>query len=256
MKKVKPFKTLDEQISYLQDTKSIIFSDTEKAKQYLLDSNYFNVISCGKVKFAERIEKGCHVYSTHIFEEWQSYFEQDCTVSEYLMMSMIEFERIVNSRVAYFVSELFASDKLTADEKNSLILIIKHSDSRFSGEESWKYITKMTFGETKKLLLWIEKNNKQGFKMIVREYDFLQQNIKRRLDDLNNLRNAIFHFTPLNIFLSYAYRYNGKIDNRSRKEAMKFVISLKPHKDNEKIIDEIIQHSDKFVTLKNSQRKR
>ncbi|GAB2025991.1 hypothetical protein OfM1_20640 [Lactovum odontotermitis] len=62
----KPFKSLDEQIDYLEKTKAIIFSDKENAKVYLRDSNYFNVISCSKVRFAEKIENGCHVYSLRV----------------------------------------------------------------------------------------------------------------------------------------------------------------------------------------------
>ncbi|MDR2976293.1 MAG: hypothetical protein LBV19_03185 [Streptococcaceae bacterium] len=256
----KPFKNLNEQIEYLQKNKSIVFNDIEKAKKYLLDSNYFNVISCSKVKFAEKIENGCHIYSLHDFEEWKTYFEQDCYVSESIMLNMIEFERTLNSRVSYQISMLFADGSLNASERNALVLKIRNSKvykaQKFYGKEAWKYITKMTFGETKSLLFWLKENKKELYKDIVADYPFLSSNVKRRLDDLNYLRNALFHFTPLNIFLSYAYRKNGKIDNRSRKEAVEFAFSLLPNQRARIFLDEILQNSDRFTVIKNSQRKR
>ena len=53
---MKHFKSLDEQIDYLHNNKNIEFQDREVAKNILLDCNYYNLISCSKIKFATNIK--------------------------------------------------------------------------------------------------------------------------------------------------------------------------------------------------------
>lgn len=43
--KTKPFKTLDEQYDLLK-RRGVEFSNPDKAKLYLLNNNYYNVINC------------------------------------------------------------------------------------------------------------------------------------------------------------------------------------------------------------------
>ena len=42
---MKPFKTIDEQYDLLL-TRGLAFTNEEKAKQYLLNNNYYNIINC------------------------------------------------------------------------------------------------------------------------------------------------------------------------------------------------------------------
>lgn len=42
---MKPFKTIDEQYNLLL-SRGLLFTDENKAKQYLLNNNYYNVINC------------------------------------------------------------------------------------------------------------------------------------------------------------------------------------------------------------------
>lgn len=124
---MKQFKSLDEQIDYLHDNKNIEFKDRDTAKNILLDCNYYNLISCGKVKFALDINKKSHVYEKHDFIEWCDYFDTDCQVSEYLMSNLIEFERIINSRTAFYVGELIEKDVLTTRQYNEIVEIIANA---------------------------------------------------------------------------------------------------------------------------------
>jgi hypothetical protein len=258
LKPFKKFKTLDEQIKHLDENKSVIFTDSVNAKRYLLDKNYYNVVSCGKVKFADEIKDNRHVYSKHNFEEWQNYFEEDCLVSEYLMGNMIDFERTINSRVAYYVSELIEKNLLKPVKRNEIIVQIKKAEIKtlpdYAGKETWKYITKMTFGETKEILIWLFESQRSVFNKIVMGYDYLRTgNVKQNFSNIVGLRNTLFHFTPLNVYLSFAKRYDGSYDNSYRKKTINFIFKLNPDVENKKILTQIFENSDKFVKIKNSQ---
>lgn len=209
---MKHFKSLDEQIDYLQSSKSIEFQDRDTAKNILLDCNYYNLISCGKVKFAIDIKEKSHIYENHDFDEWCDYFNTDCEVSEYLMSNLIEFERVINSRTAFYVGELIEKDLLTVREYNEVVQIIINADienlDEYMGKETWKYISKMTFGRMKNILFWLLKNHADIYKKIIFGYSFLENGsdvqIKNRINDIVLLRNYLFHFTPLNLYLVYA----------------------------------------------------
>ncbi len=255
---MKQFKSLDEQIDYLHNNKNIEFRDRGIAKNILLDGNYYNLISCGKVKFAIDIKEKSHVYEKHDFDEWCDYFKIDCEVSEYLMSNIIEFERVINSRTAFYVSELIENNQLKPAKKNEIIAQIKKAEVKnlpaYSGRETWKYITKMSFGETRYILNWLLENQKSVFYKIVLGYDFLRTgNIKQNFSNIVDLRNTIFHFTPLNIYLGFAKRNDGVFDNNYRKKAINFIFQLKPDTDKRVLLNGIMAHSDHFVKIKNSQ---
>ena len=56
----KPFKTLDEQVEYLEKNKLIAFDDKLSAKKFLLKNNYFNVVSTAKIILCTGYENGKH----------------------------------------------------------------------------------------------------------------------------------------------------------------------------------------------------
>ena len=236
---MKHFKSLDEQIDYLHNNKNIEFQDREVAKNILLDCNYYNLISCSKIKFATNIKNGNHVYNKQDFNEWNEYFLMDCKVSEHLMTNLIELERIINSRAAYYIGELIENRVLGNRDRNEIISIIQRAEveklPKYTGEETWKYISKMTFGELKTLLFWLIDRRKNVYYQIISGYSHLRHaNTKNRL--------------------TYSYRYDGSLDNTYRKETIDFIYSLSS--DNEYIkhsIAEIIECSNRFIKIKNSQ---
>jgi len=246
---MKQFKTLAEQVEFLESHKKVIINQRSKVKKDLYDSNYYNIISCSKIKFAEDIAQSNHIYSQTQFKEWLSYFELDCRVSKYLMQNILEFERRINSRVAYCVSELFDKNKLSNFEKNDLMQIIQKSKAwssleAYHGQEAWMYITKMTFGEMKKLAFWLLKHKPEVYKRIVIGYPFIQKEmnkkdhqIRDKFNELNNLRNCLFHFTPLNIYVTYGKARSGKLKNSQRKKAINWIFNLKMNSgiSNEKV---------------------
>jgi len=262
---MKQFKSLDEQVEHLKNNKKVIFDDKEKAKKDLYDDNYYNIISCSKIKFAEDMAKKDHVYSQKQFKDWLAYFELDCRVSKYLMQNMIDFERKMNSRVAYRISELIEKNKLSNFEKNDLMQIIQKSQAWnskeiYHGREAWVYITKMIFGEMKKLVFWPLKNRSDVYKKVVIDYPYFQtsknneeSHIKAKFNELNNLRNCLFHFTPLTIYVTYGKSDFKKLDNRRRKLAIRWILQLSRNEGVLGDITEIFCSSDRFISLKNSQ---
>ena len=175
------------------------------------------------------------------------------------LTNLIELERIINSRAAYYIGELIENRVLGNRDRNEIISIIQRAEveklPKYTGEETWKYISKMTFGELKTLLFWLIDRRKNVYYQIISGYSHLSHaNTKNRLNDIVQLRNFIFHFTPLNIYLAYSYRYDGSLDNTYRKETIDFIYSLSS--DNEYIkhsIAEIIECSNRFIKIKNSQ---
>jgi len=154
--KIKPFKTLDEQLNYLMKHKNINFKQPKNAKQALFDNNYYNLISCGKIKFAREVREQKHDYDLSNFTDWETYFENDCRLSGHLMINILTFERVINSRTAYLVSELMAHEKLSGAEFESLIHTIQgdYNHTNYKGVNTWEHITKKTFGELRHII-WL-----------------------------------------------------------------------------------------------------
>jgi len=263
---MKPFKTLDEQIQHLQQNKQVLIPRTTKAKQNLYDGNYYNVISCSKIKFAKNIAGKTHIYSETQFKDWLAYFQLDCQISKHLMQNMIDFERKLNSRIAYCVSELLENKDLTDYERNEIHQLIGSSNCwkgnlDYHGKEAWVFITKMTFGEMKQLIFWLLKNRPDIYDEVVLGLPYLgkventNKKIRDKINELNNLRNCLFHFTPLTIYVTYGKTRTGKLKNKARKQAIKWLFDINRKADYVRYITEIFECSDKFCTIKNSQHK-
>ena len=253
---------LDKQIVHLAIDKSVMFerSEIDIAKKMLRDNNYHNWASCSKIKFIELIGDSMIMYKTASFRDWKEYFEMDCHVSKHLMGNLIDFERTINSRVSHYISELMKSDGLTNYEKNEIILIISQirnrKDVKFSnyvGEATWLYIPKMTFGEMKHLVFWFYDNKRSVYFKVVEGYSFLNRNIKKRFDELNRLRNNLFHFVPLTLYLTQG-KSNGKFSNSERKKAVKWIFGIEGYQELRNDISEICFNADNYIAIKNSLR--
>ncbi len=256
----KEFKNLDDQLDYLHKEKNIYFQDRDLAKNILLDYNYYNLVSSGKIKFVVDISNNNHKYNPSQFEEWSRYFLDDCQVSEFLMNNLIEFERIINSRTSFYVGELIEKELLSKKQHNEIAEIIINAKIEnlddYIGKETWKYISKMTFGNLKNILFWLLNSDKKTFNKIFSGYVFLQKGsipqLKHRISDIVLLRNYLFHFTPLTLFLVYATGKNGNYYNRFRIKIVNFIYDLKPNQDILRIMKTLTECSNSFIKIKNS----
>ena len=254
--RIKPFKTLDEQLDYLTTDKNIDFKQFENPRQILFDNNYYNLVSSGKIKFAREVREKKHDYNVSNFIDWVSYFENDCRLNEHLMVNILAFERVINSRTAYLVSELIAGSMLSSSELESLIHSIqgKKNYTNYQGVNTWEHITKKTFGELRNIIKWLWRNRRKDIvAQIIEGYPFLNAYTLKMLDELVNLRNNCFHFRPINIYLAYGntLQYNSQFSTRKKiVEAMYFQMpceTVKPY------MIEIFRNVKKFIDIKNSQ---
>ena len=258
----KPFKTLDEQCEHLKKSKLVNIENSEDAKKVLLDANYYNIITCGKVRFAEDVVNREHIYEKSDFTEWEDYYKNDKALSNHLRSNVLNFELVLNSRTAYFISELMETNNSNNNEKESIKQIIKASKNvagvdytKYIGYETWTFITKMTFGDTKKLVFWLLENKFDVYEKVIKGYTFLDvQNVtkaKNRLNELNNLRNSLFHFTPLSIYLVYGKKIKNKLNNSEKIKVTNWVYRLGGNQRYLNVLDNVIYHSKRFIKIKN-----
>jgi len=252
----KLFLTLENQCTNLKNNKSIVISDAEKAENILLETNYFNLISCSKVKFAKGLSvNGDHIYAESPFEEWVSYFDKDCKVSEYLMQNMIRLERSLNSRLAYYLSELIESEILLEDEFENLKRVIQGENSftrnPYNGKLTWIFISKKTFGELRHILKYLFKNGYRDvvFK-VVDGYSFLENHPLKRIDELVNLRNSIFHFRLLSIYLVHGKFSCNFSQYNLRKKIVEEVFFQNPCVNTKPLMIEIFNSAKVFIGIK------
>jgi len=249
----KQFLTLQEQISFLE-TKNIRVPQTSNNMRILRDSNYYNMISCSKVKFALGRElNGKYIYGESHFKAWVQYFKKDRNVSEHLMKNLLRFEQIINSRTAYYVSLLFENDEISDVEKASLRQAIKgyRNSTNYKGEETWVHISNKTFGELRYIIKWLWKSN---YKAIVGEifegYDFYRNNFLRKLDETVSLRNNIFHFRPLNIYLIYGTEKTRQSHYGVRREVVEEIFFQRPIVKIKHEMIEILNETKRFNGIK------
>ena len=79
---MKPFKTIDEQYDLLL-SRGLSFTNEEKAKQYLLNNNYYNVINC---------------YAKFFMNEQDKFLPE---IKSVLFKYIIEAEKHLKSIIAY-----------------------------------------------------------------------------------------------------------------------------------------------------------
>lgn len=249
----KQFLTLDHQILKLEK-KNVHVPNTQRTLQLLRDSNYINLVSCSKVKFASgRFTSGQYEYNPSHFKDWVKYYQQDCSLSKHLMVNLLDFEKTINSRTAYYVSELLEAGTLTIIEMASLKETIKghQNRSKYEGERTWEHVAQKTFGELRYIIKWLWEN-RQNFilEKIFLGYDFFGKYLMRKLDEIVNLRNNIFHFRPLNIYLIYGNKKNNRSNYKLRKEIVEDIFNLNPNKRSKVDMVEIMMATRRFNGIK------
>ena len=100
---MKPFKTIDEQYDLLL-SRGLSFSNEEKAKQYLLNNNYYNVINCYAKFFMNKQDR--FLPGTNFDEITHIHFF-DKELKSVLFKYIIESEKHLKSIIAYRFSEMY-----------------------------------------------------------------------------------------------------------------------------------------------------
>ncbi|MGL5042540.1 MAG: Abi family protein [Culicoidibacterales bacterium] len=260
----KRFKTLDDQIEYLEKSKNIVFGDKEKAKIFLLENNYFNVVSSTKIFFCKAYNNG-HLYESTKFDEWILRYTNDQNLSFIVFRYIALIEKKINSKLAYYVSEMI-EDKYFTEKELSMVKDVINNSIRngrklpaYNFEETWVYITNFTFGGThaliKKLRIMRDYRSDKGenFRLIsdvISEVEKINSklNIKKDIHYLIELRNFAGHNIPLNIFIMSG---STKNDRRKRINILKCVASESDSRESMSIfIDELQKAATKYIEIR------
>lgn len=136
---MKPFKTLEEQIEILKQ-RNLKFKDEERAKRYLLDYNYYNIINYYS-KFFMNIKVNKY-YEGVYFEDILEVHHFDKEIKHSVFKSIMEIERHFKSILAYNYTKIFKDNLYSYLDINNyesnLILDVANTTSLFSKKISLK----------------------------------------------------------------------------------------------------------------------
>lgn len=105
---MKEFKTIDEQIELLK-TRNIIFNDENKAKEILLNGNYYNIINGYKDLFLNPENKNLYKSGT-TFEEIYALYEFDRQLRSLFLEYILKIENSMRALIAYYFSQEYGND--------------------------------------------------------------------------------------------------------------------------------------------------
>jgi len=224
---MKPFKNLDEQIEILK-SRGLKFKNEEKAKKYLLNYNYYNIINCYSKFFLEDNNK---YFDDVYFEYILDVHHFDKEIKTAIFEAIIEAERHLKSIFAYVYSEYYKdvvypyldinnynngkiiessqligrfskiiNKKANSKKTNS----IKHYINNHTHVPIWVLIDYLTFGEFNNLFKF--SNSKIQNKVAYNLSYFLKDNIEKEgsilikprsivlaLENLADIRNITAH---------------------------------------------------------------
>ena len=184
--KSKPFKTIDDQLEILQ-SKGVQFTDINKAKLYLLNNNYYNVVNCYGKFFIDHDDE--YIKGTN-FDEITQVHCFDKELKSELFKAIIEAEKHLKSIIAYRFSEEYKSNDyayLIATNYNSdnmlkvTSLISKMSNiiNRYNNKNDNNAIKHylINYG---KVPLWVVINY-MCFGEVIKFYTYLKPSIQNRI---------------------------------------------------------------------------
>jgi len=78
--------------------------------------------------------------------------------------------------------------------------------------------------------------------------------MQSRFNEVNNLRNSLFHFTPLNIYLVYGKKIRNQLNNEEKINVVKCIYRLSGNQSKISELHQICNYSQKFIEIKKGQR--
>lgn len=236
---MKPFKNLDEQIEILK-SRGLKFNDENKAKKYLLNYNYYNIINCYSKFF---LENNDNYFDDVYFEYILEVHHFDKEIKTAIFEAIIEAERHFKSIFAYTYSEHYKDvvyPYLDINNYNNVKVIessqligrfskiinkkiyerkpssIKHYYNNHTHVPIWVLIDYLTFGEVNSLFKY--SNAKVQNKVACSLSNFLKNNTEKEdsiiikpesivliLENLAEIRNITAHN---NVLLNHKGRHD------------------------------------------------
>ena len=227
---MKPFKTIVEQIDQLKD-RDLTIKDEEKAKKYLLDNNYYNVINL----YSKILQSSNNQYIANAtFDEIIALHILDSEIKATLLKYLLQAEKHFKSIFAYYFSESYRGeyDYLKTESYNSESTLeihrilssvskiimkmknsrnnnsIKHHINQYGTVPFWVIINELDLGTVKHM--YIHSDSKVRNNVAKRLYEYMCENTNNaaytRLDPntvdtvlhcINDLRNCCAHNNKL-----------------------------------------------------------
>ncbi|MGU7966346.1 Abi family protein [Streptococcus suis] len=229
---MKPFKTLDEQITILKG-RGLNFHDEDEAKRYLLTNNYYNVINGYSKFFTTKRDHSVYI-PTADFNEIAAVHLFDKELKNTILKALIEAEKHFKSIVAhrfsdkyrqpysYLKTESYTSTNnweeisgiskligsLSSIIKSNLykkqMNSIKHYYKNYGDIPFWVLCNDMTFGQIITFFNYLEDDIKDS---VARDLStFLQSNIKHQTGQSVNF---IISASTLSKFLNNANEFRN-----------------------------------------------
>lgn len=105
---MKEFKTIDDQVELLK-SRNLTFEDEKKAKEILLNNNYYNIVNGYKDLFLDTSNPTNYKPGTK-FEELYALYEFDRQLRNIFLEYILKFENSMRALVAYFFSQAYGND--------------------------------------------------------------------------------------------------------------------------------------------------
>lgn len=182
---LKPFKTIEEQFELLK-SRGLGFTDKEKAKEFLLNNNYYNVINCYAKFFMTDDDN--FIAGTNFDEITQvHYFNKE--IKAIFFKSIIDAEKHFKSILAYRFSEKFKDQKyaylIASNYNNDDILQVTSTISSLS-----QIINKYKNKKDNSINHYINKHddvpfwiltNYMNFGQLLYFYKYLDESLKNKI---------------------------------------------------------------------------
>lgn len=223
---MKEFKTLDEQIDILK-SRGLVFNDEERAKQYLLSQNYYNLIN-GYAKFFPR--EGENYTSQTNFDEITGLYVFEREFKQVLLLAILEAETHLRAIFSYRFAEMYQNEpyaylNIKCYEQDSILYATKtisnlsqtilthtrthrngsiaHYVKKYNHVPIWVLVNYVNFGELRHLLLHstkaLQNNIAKDFLSFIRQNipdcsePFHPETLNSFLDNINEIRNICAH---------------------------------------------------------------
>lgn len=211
----KEFKTLEEQLKILK-SRNVIIQDVFKAKQILLDNNYYYLINGYKNLFLDKNSKTEQFIEGTKLDEIYYLYEFDRKIRIIFLEYILLLERKIDTYIAYeFSKEYGHKDYLIPINfnyigKNKVLIdkflndinlevlhqyknsnkMITHYLNKYKYVPLWVLIRIMSFGKVSKFYSFMKQKEKNN---ISRKFNIQSETLKVYLINLGNVRNICAH---------------------------------------------------------------
>jgi len=224
----KNFYTYEQQILHLELDKKIQVINKEKLKQILKIYSYYNFVNSTKIHFVNSVTYSNNrfkkVYHSSEIIQWEELYMKSLQVENKVREFIHRTEYILKSSLSYYIGTEYAcsSDKVLPIFKKFHHLVLRDDhDNEFAEWEydtilnnSFRTVHSLMFGSLIHLLKLLPQNIKKEIEDIAEIKFLLTGSGTLKIYSLKELRNGLYHNTPLMILLNHKNKNQRKNRNQ------------------------------------------